>query len=70
MLDGKRVRENAFLWSAMVDMSIQYELSEHLNLYLEPELTYSFKSRNPGLRTYRTEHPLMFTIGAGLRIGF
>lgn len=69
-LDGKRVKENTFHWSAMADMSIQYELSDHLNLFLEPTLTHSFKSKNPGLQTYRTEHPLMFTVGAGLRIDF
>lgn len=69
-LEGKRVKENTFHWSAMADMSIQYELSEHLNLFLEPTLTHSFKSKNPGLQTYRTEHPLMFTVGAGLRIDF
>ena len=70
VLDGNRIHDNALHWSAMADLNIQYRLSEHLSIYLEPELTYSFKTQSPGLLTYRTESPLMFTVGAGLRFDF
>ena len=70
VLDGTRIHDNAFHWSAMADLNIQYSLSEHLSLYLEPGLTYSFKTQSPGLLTYRTESPLIFTVGAGLRFIF
>ena len=70
VLDGNRIHDNALHCSAMADLNIQYRLSEHLSIYLEPELTYSFKTQSPGLLTYRTESPLMFTVGAGLRFDF
>ena len=70
VLDGNRIYDNAFHWSALADLNIQYRLSEHLSIYLEPGLTYSFKSQSPSLLTYRTESPSMFTVGAGLRFGF
>ena len=68
VLDGKQVSENAFHVSAMTDLSIQYKLSERLFFYFEPELKYSFKTPDSRLLTYRTEHPLMFTVGVGLRM--
>ena len=69
-LDGKRLMDRSWLWSAMVDCGIQYKVSKHLDLFVEPEVSYAFDSLTPGLLTYRTEHPLMFTVGAGLRFGF
>lgn len=64
------VQDNTFHWSVMADASLQYALTEHLGLYVQPEVSWYFKPTHPVLQTYRTEHPFMFTVGAGLRIGF
>ena len=69
-IGDQSVQDNTFHWSVMADASMQYALTEHLGLYVQPEVSWYFKPSKPVLQTYRTEHPLMFTVGAGLRIGF
>ena len=69
-IDKESFRDNTFNWSVMADVSLQYALTNNLGLYIQPEVSYYFKPSAPALRTYRTEHPLMVTVGAGLRIGF
>ena len=62
-----RVKDNTLNWSIVGDLGIQYDLSKNVGLFLSPEVSYFFKPENPVLQTYRTENPLMFTVGAGLR---
>ena len=69
-VQDRAVQDNAFHWSVMADASLQYALTQNLGLYIQPEVSYFFKPADPALLTYRTEHPLMFTVGAGFRIGF
>lgn len=69
-IGDQSVQDNTFHWSVMADASLQYALTEHLGLYVQPEVSWYFKPTHPVLQTYRTEHPFMFTVGAGLRIGF
>lgn len=69
-IDNETFRDKTFNWSVMTDVSLQYALTKNLGLYIQPEVSYYFKPSAPALRTYRTEHPLMVTVGAGLRIGF
>lgn len=69
-IDNETFRDKTFNWSVMTDVSLQYALTDNLGLYIQPEVSYYFKPSAPALRTYRTEHPLMVTVGAGLRIGF
>ena len=64
------VKDNAFNWSATGVAGIQYELFPKVGLFLEPEVSYYFKPSDPVVQTYRTENPLMFSLGAGLRLGF
>lgn len=63
----KTVRDNRFNWSAIADVSVQYAISDNVGIFIAPEVSWFFKQENPALLTYRTENPLMFTIGAGLR---
>ena len=69
-LGDTSVRDDAFNWSVMADVSLQYALTENLGLYVQPEVSWFFKPSGPALLTYRTAHPLLFTVGAGLRFGF
>ena len=52
-------------WSAEAFGGIQYRLWGRAHLYFQPELSYYFTRTD--LVTYRTEHPLGFTLNAGLR---
>ena len=65
-----RVKDNTLNWSIVGDLGIQYDLSKNVGLFLAPEMSYYFKPENPVLQTYRTENPLVFTVGAGLRFSF
>ena len=67
-LGSERISDNTFHWSATAVAGIQYELWRNVGVFVEPELSYYFKPSDPVIQTYRTENPLMFTIGAGLRI--
>lgn len=62
-----RIKDNTLNWSIIGDLGIQYDLSKNVGVFLAPEVSYYFKPENPVLQTYRTENPLMFTVGAGLR---
>lgn len=62
-----RIKDNTLNWSIIGDLGIQYDLSKNVGIFLAPEVSYYFKPENPVIQTYRTENPLMFTIGAGLR---
>lgn len=67
-LGSERVKDNSFHWSAMAVAGIQYKLWDNVGIFVEPELSYYFKPADPVIQTYRTENPLMFTVGVGLRI--
>ena len=53
-------------WSVSLGLGAQYNLTPHLGIYLEPSLQY-FINNGSDLKTYRTEHPLEFTLPLGLR---
>ena len=54
-------------WSVSLGLGAQYNLTPYLGIYLEPSLQY-FINNGSDLKTYRTEHPLEFTLPLGLRL--
>lgn len=46
----------------------QINLTKDVGLYVEPELSWQMSKDNHVLTTYRTEHPLMFSVSTGIRI--
>lgn len=53
-------------WSTTLGLGLQYDLTPHLGIYLEPSLQYFFNDGSD-LNTYRTEHPLSVTLPFGIR---
>ena len=52
---------------------IQMNVTKHLGIYLEPELSWRIPTDDPKLGnntlvTYRSEHPVMFSVATGIRI--
>lgn len=52
---------------------IQMNVTKRLGIYLEPELSWRIPENNPAITTYppvtyRSEHPVMFSVAAGIRI--
>ena len=53
-------------WSTTLGLGLQYDLTPHLGIYLEPSLQYFFNDGSD-LKTYRTEHPISVTLPIGIR---
>ena len=53
-------------WSTTFGLGIQYNIMSSLGIYLEPSIQYFFNNGSR-LETYRTEHPLEFTLPIGIR---
>lgn len=54
-------------WSTTFGLGLQYGLTPHLGIYLEPSLQYYFNDGSD-LKTYRTEHPISVTLPIGVRL--
>ena len=52
-------------WSADLGLGIQFRLTDHVGLYLDPSARYYFNSNQP--KSIRTRKPFMFGFEAGLR---
>ena len=65
-----RFKDSTVHWSAVGDLGVQYRLHPNVGLFLQPEVSYYFKPSAPGVDTYRTEQPLTFSLGAGVRFAF
>ena len=53
-------------WSASFGFGVQYDLTPHIGIYMEPGLQYFFDDGSD-LKTYRTEHPFNVTLPLGIR---
>lgn len=56
-------------WSVNTSIGIQYRLTPHADIYLEPTVNYYIPDGSP-LRTIRKEHPFTLTIPVGVRISW
>lgn len=64
-----KLKINALQFSLSANAGIQYRLSQHTGLYLEPGIRYYFDD-GTDVCSFRTEHPLSFTLQAGFRISY
>ena len=69
-LDWKNVPKDGSSFSLVAASGIQMNVSRHLGLYIEPGLSWRFLGGDSVLETYRSTHPLMFSVTTGLRITF
>lgn len=56
-------------WSTSVGLGFQYDLTPHIGFYIEPSLQYFFNDGSD-IKSYRTEHPLNFTLPIGIRLKY
>ena len=52
--------------STSVGLGLQYHLTPSIGLFAEPSLQY-FLPTGSSIETYRTEHPLLFSLPVGIR---
>ena len=55
-------------YSVGAGLGVEFRLSQHLGLYLDPGMQYYFPGNQP--KSIRTEKPLMVNFDAGLRLNF
>lgn len=65
---GERLKEKQVLFGVNGNVGIQVNLAPRTGLFLEPEISYSLNKGT--IETYRSEHPLMLSARAGLRLSF
>lgn len=65
---GERLKEKQVLFGVNGNVGIQVNLAPKAGLFLEPEISYNLNKGT--LETYRSEHPLMLSARAGLRLSF
>jgi RNA polymerase sigma-70 factor (ECF subfamily) len=66
-LDTKKLTlDPSVQWSVGLGVGLEYRLSPVIGLYAEPSMQYFFKPGD-GLDTYRTAHPVTFSIPIGIR---
>lgn len=56
-------------WSLGLGLGVEYRFTPMIGFYVEPGLQYYFGTGD-GINTWRTEHPLTFTLPFGLRVTF
>lgn len=67
LLNGQRESFHAPLqWSVGAGLGLQYSITPSIGLFTEPHLQY-FIPTESDVETYRTEHPLNFTVPFGIR---
>lgn len=67
-LAGNQLKKDGFSLSLLGSGGLQLNASKRLGFYLEPQLSWPFYTANNSLITYRSEHPVMFSVATGIRI--
>lgn len=66
-LGGNRISKDGFGLALQGAGGVQLNVTKHLGIYVEPQLSWQIPMNNTKLRTYRSTHPLLFTVAAGVR---
>jgi len=67
-LDGNSIEKDGLSISLLGAGGIQFNACKRIGIFVEPELSWTVPSESRVLTTYRTEHPLMFSVVSGIRI--
>ncbi len=67
-LDGKSMKKDAPAFSLLGAGGMQFNLSRRVGLYAEPGISWTVLSGRHKLETYRSEHPVVFSVSTGLRV--
>lgn len=67
-ISGKQINQNRFSFSIAGTGGIQFNISNNLGIYLAPSISWTPPVGQNALKTYRTEHRVMFSVNSGIRI--
>lgn len=63
-----KTKINGIQWSINGGVGVSYKIKRQLGIYFEPKFSRYFENNQPV--SARTDHPFVFGLSAGLRIGF
>lgn len=66
--EGQAVQRDKPILSLGAAGGLQMNFSQYVGLFVEPQLSWRIPMGNAVLQTYRTQHPWMFSLSAGVRI--
>ena len=66
-LQDTEVDPDGIAFSLIGTTGIQFNVTDHLGLYLEPGFSWNIPSENRVLDTFMSEHPFMFSASSGIR---
>ena len=67
-LGGNKISKDGFGLALQGAGGVQLNVTRHLGIYVEPQLSWQIPLNNTVLETYRSAHPLLFTVAAGIRL--
>lgn len=67
-LSGRGIKRDGLTFSLLGAGGIQINILKHAGLYVEPQCSWMIPAGSDRLETWRTQHPLTFSISAGIRI--
>ena len=65
---GIDIPRDGFSFSLLGAGGVQFKVTRHLGLYVEPEISWTLPSEKRVLETWRSAHPFLFSVATGLRI--
>ncbi len=68
--DGVCIPKDGFGFTVLGAAGVQWKFTKHLGMYCEPEISWTNPSFTNPLQTYRTKHPVVYSLTSGLRYTF
>ena len=69
-LEGGRIKKDGFGLSLLGAGGVQFNFNKRIGLFVEPEISWTIPSESRVLETYRTGHPVSFSVASGIRVNF
>lgn len=65
---GQKIAKGSIGFSLIGTGGIQFNITNHIGVFLDPTFSWNVPSENRILETYKTKYPFMFAISSGLRV--
>ena len=63
------ISEDALQWSSNIAADLQFDITRHIGVYIEPGISYYFDNRSEVRNIYK-DRPFNFNLNLGLRYTF
>lgn len=63
----RAIPKDGLSFSLLGAAGVQFNITDHFGFFIEPEISWTAGSRDNVLQTYRTAHPIVFSVSSGFR---